>query len=128
MMFTYKVEELHGPMIGWLVVAYTEFAAKVASLVSFKFYDNYRLWALSPDMIRCIRELDLTAVLGCRGNADEIIQLLRVIERTNFAVLEDSWTARGSDRSFGAWAERLRGGLVLLQPSHGTSNFVSRGV
>lgn len=73
------------------MVACTEVSAKVASFVLLEVYDNYSLWALSPDMIRCICKLDFPAVLGCRGNSDEIFRLLRVIERTNFAVLDDSW-------------------------------------
>lgn len=80
---------------GWLVVIFTEFTCKVASFILQDVYDNYRLWALSSDTIRCLRGLDLVGVLGNQENVDELHRLLDVIDSTNFNQLPESWRQRG---------------------------------
>ena len=46
-MFSYKIVDLMDPQSGWWILAYTEFAAKVAAFILFEVYDNCRLWGLS---------------------------------------------------------------------------------
>lgn len=59
----------------------------------FELYDNYRLWTLSTDMNRDIRELDLERVLGSRMNADELQRLPGVIESVDFTDFNPNWTS-----------------------------------
>lgn len=80
---------------GWWVPVFTEFICKTATFILQEVYDNYRLWALSADSIRCLRELDLSTVLGHQDNVDELHRLLDVIESTNFAELPSTWRQRG---------------------------------
>lgn len=125
--FSYYARELIDPSSGFWRIAYTEFAACVGAYILFEAYDNYRLWALSPDMIRDIRVLDLVRVVGSQRNADELLRLLTVIESTDFASLNPAWTTRGRITSYspgrrgpGAdwlyynpWARRVAGGAEV---------------
>ena len=97
--FSYKMRELMDPASGWWVVAYTEFAVKVAAFVLMDAYDRYRLWALSPTLITQLLRLNLDRALGNAGNVRERRRLLRVIQDTNFNVLPDWWSARGQVES-----------------------------
>lgn len=58
-------------------------------------YYTCSLWGLSPH-IRWLRQLDgnLVIELGNRHNADELIRLLNVIERTNLYVQPRWWNKR----------------------------------
>ena len=100
--FSYFARLLLDPRSGYWRIAYTECAACVAAYILFEMYDTYRLWALSPDLIRDIRALDLVRVLGSQRNADELRRLLTVIETTNLAELDPGWTSRGVIESVSA--------------------------
>lgn len=106
MVFTYRVRELRDPESWWWVASYTEFEEKKMAFILAEVYDVYRMWNLSSEVIRNILALDIVHVLGSRANADELELLLRVIERTNFAMVTDSWSRRGERRSL---APRRRG-------------------
>lgn len=108
MVGTYRLRELRDPKSGWWVVAYIEFAAKAEAFLLVEVYDSYRLWCFLTEMIRNIRRFDLVRVLGSHGNAEEPERLLRVIERTNFAMLPDDLSRRGEGRSM-APGRRARG-------------------
>ncbi len=92
--FSYKTSELLDPQSGWWVVAFTEWAAKVAGAVLGDVYDTFRLWYLPPLMIAGIRSLDLVTVLGNATNAAEMRRLLAVIEATDFSTKPDHWNER----------------------------------
>lgn len=47
MVSTYCARELHDPKVGWWMVAYTEFVAKMAGFLLVEVYDIFRLWCLS---------------------------------------------------------------------------------
>ena len=96
---TYLTSALHGhPESGYWVVVYTEFVAQVAAFVLWDAYDNRRLWALSPDMIRFIRELDLSRVLGSAENFQELLRLVNRIEQKDWLTVPET----NSSRSRGA--------------------------
>lgn len=57
--FTYCTTELMGSESPWLVVAYTEMAAKTAAYILFNLYDSCRIWALSHDMSEGISRFNL---------------------------------------------------------------------
>ncbi len=95
--FAYKMEELLDPSSGWWMVAFNGFAAKVAAFVIQDAYDKFRLWALPPRMIRIIRGLDLSRVLGTEDNQAELRGMLDIIEGTRFEELPSSWTSRGGN-------------------------------
>lgn len=63
-------------------------------------------------MIRNIRALDLVRVFGSRSNADESERLIRVIERTKFAMLPYSWSR--SDEARGLVLGRLGRGADYM--------------
>ena len=95
MVFTYKMRELMDPDSGWWVVAYTEMAVKTACFVLMDVYDNYRLWSLSPHMIDCMKQLDLSVSLGNAASVADFTRLLDVIEGTKFSESPSAWTLRG---------------------------------
>ena len=83
--FSYKGSVLRDRYSGWWVVAYTELIAKTAAFVLFDTYDSLRLWSLSKRCIAFCRQLDLVPVLGNAENAREFMDLLNLIEETDFA-------------------------------------------
>ena len=99
MVFSYKMRELMDPQSGWWVVAYTEFAVKVAAFILMDAYDRFRLWALSPTLISQLLMLDLDGALGNAENARELRRMLRVINDTDFSSLPNWWSARGDAES-----------------------------
>ena len=70
---------------GLWVVALTEFTALAAAFLLWDVYDNRRLWVLSGCLIRFIRELNLTEVLGGVLNYAEVRKLLDVIDEVDWA-------------------------------------------
>lgn len=68
-------------------------------------------------MIRNIRTLHLVRALGSHANADAMELLLRVIERTNFAILPEHWV-RGCDGRWLAPGGCGRGADHLFYNSH----------
>lgn len=69
---------------GYWVVMYTDFVCRTAARVLSDVYDCLRLWWISPATIAACRALDLTSVLGSQANVDELLELLNVIENTDF--------------------------------------------
>lgn len=94
--FSYKSSVMQDdPDSGWWVVAYTQHVAKTASFILMDAYDQYRLWALSSDMIRFLRELDLLPVLGNEGNVAELLGFLSIIESTEWERVDSRNRLRG---------------------------------
>lgn len=91
MVLTYKADIFVIPRVGGGHV--NQIFREVLFVLSIRCVLQLSLWVLFPDMNRSIWELNFPSVFGCPGNADEMLRLLRVIDRTNFAVLHDSWTA-----------------------------------
>lgn len=92
--FTYKAKELMDSESGWWVVAYTEFVLRVAAYLLFDAYDNIRLWAVSPDLLRCVKDLDLEGPLGSAANAKEARLIFSVVEATRFEKDPERWRQR----------------------------------
>lgn len=125
--FSYYARDLLNLNSGYWRIAYTTFAACVAAYILFEVYDNYRLWALSRDLLRDIRKLDLVRVFGWEANFDELRRLLEVIEATDVAGLNPNWTPRGRLQSlspgrhgpgadwfyYNPWARRVASGAEL---------------
>ena len=84
------------PQSGWWVVAYTEFAAKVAAFVLFDVYGRFLLWALSRDCLVLFDNLDLSCILGNERNASEFRRLCDVIRNTDFERYPHEWRRRGT--------------------------------
>lgn len=93
--FSYKAEELKDPASGWWVVAYTEFVFRVVAFLLFEAYDNCKIWAVSPDLCRLAREVNLEPALGSMGNVNEALRIIGVIENTRFESLPERWRNRG---------------------------------
>lgn len=53
------MEELRQDSYGWWVVAYSEFIRRILPFLLFEAYDNFRIWAISPDECRLARYLNL---------------------------------------------------------------------
>lgn len=94
--FTYKAEELMDANSGWWVVAYTEFVLRVVAFLLFEAYDNIRAWAVSKDLIRLARGLNLEPSLGSMENVNEALRLLTAVEATRFDTLPERWRMRGT--------------------------------
>ena len=94
--FTYKAEQLMDPESGWWVVAYTEFVLRVAAYLLFDAYDNLRVWAMSPDMTRLLKEIDLVGPLGSEANSTEALRIVAAIESINFDNQPENWRSRGN--------------------------------
>ena len=119
MVFSYKMQELMEPQPGWWVVAYTEFAAKVAAFVLFEVYDHFRLWALSRDCLLLFDNLDLSCILVNERNASEFRCLCDVIRSTDFERYPREWRRRGShDASAG---RRVRAPISFTTTRFGAS-------
>lgn len=79
---------------GWWVVAYSEYAARVAAFILGEVYDSLLLWRAPPELITLIRSLDLTFVLGNEENVAELHGLLRIIANTDYRYHEPAQRLR----------------------------------
>lgn len=110
--YTYKAEEFMDPNSGWWVVAYTELVLCVISFLLYEAYENVRISAVSPDLIRLTRDLDLETPLGSIQNAAEALWILTVIKSTLFDSLPERWCQRGSYQS--GSVGRVRDGAYFI--------------
>ena len=75
------------------MVAYTERVVRICSALLMTAYSQYRIWYLSPTVIRFARELgmNMEIPLGSTANVRELLEMLDVIESTRFEALPSSW-------------------------------------
>lgn len=57
--FTYKAEDCPDDISDWWVAAYTEFTARTLAFLLFEAYEYLRLWKVSRDTFRLVRDLNL---------------------------------------------------------------------
>lgn len=71
-LFRYYARELQDTQSGGWRISYKEFGACLEMYIIFEVYDNYRMLAMTTDIIRDIRGLDLERVLGSRMKSDKL--------------------------------------------------------
>ena len=83
---------------GLWVVAYTERVVRICSALLMAAYSQYRLWYVSPTVIRFARELGMGMAVPPRSaaNVRELLEMLDINESTRFESLPDSWSERVS--------------------------------
>ena len=94
---TYKgVEMMNNPRSGPWAVFYSEYAARAAAFILWEVYDRYKLWYLSETLRGNIRLLKLDYILGSPGDAEELLELLDVIDSIDWSAVPAAWAQRGS--------------------------------
>lgn len=93
---TYLGSKLIGkPHSGVWCIFYTEWIAKVASILLWECYDSFRLFWVPPKIRNGIRELHLTQVLGNPHNEIEVRSLVEVIDNVDWASVPSANRCRG---------------------------------
>lgn len=91
--------------------------AKTVAFILMDVYDFHRLRALSPDCIRFMCQLNLVTVLGNQDNVDELLELVLLIESTDFVRYLESQTNRGDSAKYRKGRTHRRGcGIRPLLP------------
>ena len=96
------------------VAAYTELVLRVIAAIIFDVYDPYRLLCFPPDVLRFARQLgdDMMTYLGLLRNVRKALELMDVIETSNFELVDFSWKDR-SNRATDYHVGRKRPGWDL---------------
>lgn len=91
--FSYKRHALRDEQSGLWVLAYTECVVRVCAALLIAAHEEYRLWYVTPNVIAFARRLcmDMAVVLGSRGNECELLEMLSIIESTQFETLPNAW-------------------------------------
>lgn len=93
--FTYKSSTfLDDPETGFWVVEYTERVVRVCAALLLGVHRECLLWYVLIDVIEFAGELGFTMEmpLGSRVNVPEVLELLDVIEATNYILLSEQWS------------------------------------
>ena len=75
---------INRPDSGFWTIFYTEWVAKLAATFLWVAYDSYELWCLPPAVCEGMKSLSLGSVLGNPHNAEDMLDLLEVVEQTNW--------------------------------------------
>lgn len=95
--FTYKSSTfVTDPGTGLWVVAYTERVVRLCAALLLAVYAEFRLWYVPPDVIGFARDLGMgmKVTLGSHTNVREVMELLEIIESTDFTTLPEVWRDR----------------------------------
>lgn len=93
MVFSYCMERLMYSILGWCVVHYTEWCAKMAAFILIDVYVSYHLGALSSTILSCITQMNWNPGLVNRANANESRRLLNIAESTSSTAPSSTWGA-----------------------------------
>lgn len=80
------------PQMGLWDVAFKERVVRLSAALLLAVYSEYRLWFVPPDVVAFPHEVgfSMEVQLGSRANLREVLELLSVVESTNFTMLPEA--------------------------------------